>query len=122
MALYFTILAVETDMVYERRGRIQRKVGIHPQWHHHPDALRVPESVFSEFRDAFRTAHPEFNYYGPTEYTGHETAQLCRELRAGPWADRNGHTQGEIEDVIRKILELAEQAQANGQSLLVLGI
>jgi hypothetical protein len=122
MGLYFTILAVESDMIYERRGRIQRTVGIRPQWHHHPDAIRVPESVFSRFSDAFRTAHPEFNYYGPTEYKGQDTARLCSELRAGPWAARTWATQGETEDVVRKILAVAEHALANRQSLLVLGI
>src|SRR5262245_43585546 len=85
MGLHFEILAVESDMIYERRGRIERIVGIRPQWHHHPDALRVPESVFSRFSSAFRNAHPKFNYYGPTEYKSQETAQLCAELKAGPW-------------------------------------
>ena len=67
MGLYFDILAVESDKIYEPRGRIQRIVGIHPQWFHHPGAIRVPESVFSRFCQEFRNSHPRFNYYGPTE-------------------------------------------------------
>jgi len=122
MGLYFSILAVESEMVYERRGRIQRKAGIHPQWHHHPDAVRVPESVFSRFSDAFRMAHPGFNYYGPTEYKDQETARLCTELRAGTWAETTVDTQVETERVVREILAVAERALANRQSLLVLGI
>lgn len=123
MGLCFSILAVESDKVYERRGRIQRKAGIHPQWHHHPDAIRVSELVFSRFSDAFRTAHPKFNYYGPTEYKGEEIAQLCYQLRAGPWFDKTADCliQGEP-DALRRILALAEHANTNGLSLLVLGI
>lgn len=122
MGLHFNILTVDSDMIYARRGRIQRKARIHPQWFHHPDALRVPESVFSRFSDAFRTAHPAFNYYGGTEYKAQETTLLCNEPKAGSWAARIGDTQGETENAIRKILALAEQALATGQSLLVLGI
>lgn len=126
MGLYFSILAVESDRVHGPRGQIQRKAGIHPQWHHHPDAIRVTEPVFSLFSDAFRTAHPEFNYYGPTEYKGEETTRLCNELRAGPWVDRDRTAdsliQGEADAVTGKILALAEHAIATGQSLLVLGI
>lgn len=122
MGLHFEILAVESDLIYERRGRIQRKVGIRSRWFHHADAIRVPESVFSRFSHAFRTAHPAFNYYGPTEYKGLETARLCTELKTGSWVDRNGDAHGEAEDAIRKILALAEYAQANCQSLLALGI
>ena len=123
MGLCFSILAVESDQVYERRGRIQRKAGIHPQWHHHADAIRVPEAMFSRFSDAFRTAHPEFNYYGPTEYKGEAIARLCYELRAGPWIDKtaDSRVQGEP-DAVGKILALAEHATTNGLSLLVLGI
>jgi len=122
MGLNFSILAVESDMVYERRGRIQRKAGIRPQWLHHPDVLRVPESVFSIFSDAFHTAHPMFNYYGPTEYKGQEIARLCTELRTETWAERTADSQVETEGVIREILAVAERALANRQSLLVLGI
>ena len=123
MGLCFSTLAVESDQVYERRGRIQRKAGIHPQWHHHADAIRVPESMFSRFSHAFRTAHPEFNYDGPTEYKGEAIARLCYELRAGPWIDKtaDSRVQGEP-DAVGKILALAEHATTNGLSLLVLGI
>ena len=123
MGLCFSILAVDSDQVYERRGRIQRKARIHPQWHHHADAIRVPESLFSKFSDAFRTAHPEFNYYGPTEYQGEEIARLCYELRAGPWIDKTADGLDQCEpDAVGKILALAEHANTNGLSLLVLGI
>jgi hypothetical protein len=122
MGLYFEILAVESELICERRGRIQRKAGIHSQWFNHPDAIRVPESVFCGFSNAFRTAYPAFNYYGPTEYKGQATTRLCNELKTRSWADGTGDARGEAEDAIRKILALAELAQANGQSLLVLGI
>jgi hypothetical protein len=123
MGLFFSILAVESDKIYERRGRIQRKAGIHPQWHRHADAIRVPEAVFSRFSDAFRTTHPKFNYYGPTEYKGEEIAQLCCQLKAGPWFDKTTDCliQGEP-DALRRILALAEHANTSGLSLLVLGI
>jgi hypothetical protein len=122
MGRFFSILAVDSDMVYERRGRIQRRAGIRTEWHHQPDSIRVPEPVFSVFMAAFRTVHPEFNYYGPTEYKGQETAQLCTELRAGTWAATSAVAQSEVEDVIGEILRTAECALADGRSLLVLGI
>lgn len=124
MGLCFKILAVESDKIYERRGRIQRKAGIHPQWHHQADAIRVPESAFTGLSDAFRTAHAEFNYYGPTEFKGEEIARLCNELRIGPWVEKaaDSLSQREQDAVVRKILALAERATTNGLSLLVLGI
>ncbi len=124
MGLCFSILAVESDKIYQRRGRIQRKAGIDPQWFNHADAIRVPESVFSKFSDAFRAAHDEFNYYGPTEYKGEEITRLCNELRGGPWADKAADSliHGEPKTVLGKILGVAEHTSANGLSLLVLGI
>jgi hypothetical protein len=121
--LYFEILAVEPEKVYERRGRVQRIVGINRELFHHADAICVPESVFSKFIQAFRAAHPKFNYFGPTEYKRHDTVRLCSELRATPWAaPTSGNlVQDETEDVVQKILTVAEQALSNGQSLLVLG-
>jgi hypothetical protein len=114
MGLYFEILAVESDKVYERRGRIQRIAGIDRQWFHHADAVRVPESVFARFSGTFRSAHPEFNYYGPTEYKGQDILRLCNELRAVVHV--------ETEEVVQKIVAVAEQALSSGRSLLVLGI
>ena len=124
MGLHFEILAVESDQVYECRGRIQRLVGIRPQWHHHSNAIRVPESVFTRFSEAFRATHGKFNYYGPTEYKSQEIARLCNALRARPWPDGKTEsvTQGETKDVVCKILAVAEHALTNQQSLLVLGI
>jgi len=122
MSPYFDILAVDSDLIYERRGRIQREGGIHPQWFHHPDAIRVPESVFSDFSSAFRDSHPAFNYYGPTEYSDQEITRLCHELTFGVRYDKSVCSRAEMKDAISKIIALAKHALANGQSLLVLGI
>jgi hypothetical protein len=122
VGLHFDILSLEPDTIWERRGRVQRKAGIRAQWFHHPDAVRVPEPVFSNFSNAFRVANPAFNYYGPTEYTNQETARLCCELRAGSWGVDSGGREAETKIAIQSILTLAEEALANGKSLLVLGI
>lgn len=122
VGLHFDILALESDAIWERRGRVQRKAGIRAQWFHHPDAVRVPESVFSRFSGAFRIAHPAFNYYGPTEYTNQETTRLCCELKAGSWTTDSGALNAKTEIAIQNVLTLAEHALANGKSLLVLGI
>lgn len=119
----FEIVAVESDKIYESRGRVQRIVGINRQWFHHAQAVRIPEEVFSEFLEAFQTAHKEFNYYGPTEYKRQEIVRLCNELRSKPWAApvADNLVQDETEEVVQKILGIAEKALANEQSLLVLG-
>jgi len=124
VGLYVEILAAESERLYERRGRVQRIVGISPQWLHHPDAIRVWEPVFAVFSNAFRATRPRFNYYGPTEYRGQEIVDLCGALRSKNWADRESNDQTRIEAQagIEQILAVAERALANGQSLLVLGI
>lgn len=121
--LYFEILAVEPERIYERRGRVQRIVGVNRELFHHPDAMRIPESVFSRFVAAFRIAHPKFNYFGPTEYNREDTLRLCNELRATPWDAREsgGLVESGAQDVVRSIIALADQALSKGQSLLVLG-
>jgi hypothetical protein len=120
VGLFFNILAVPPDQIYERRGRIRRKGGIQPQWFHHPEAVRVPEFLFSRFSTAFRKAHPVFNYYGPTEFKDDQIAILCSELQSRLVGSRD--PQGETEVAIQKVLDLAEPALRDGLSLLVLGI
>lgn len=124
MALTFDILAVASDQIYERRGRVQRIVGIRSEWFHHPDALRIPESVFNRFSEAFSSAHAKFNYYGPTEYSGEQIRRLCKELRTHIVAERAQGQPAEQETsaAIREVLVVAERALTNGLSLLVLGI
>jgi len=121
--LYFEILAVEPERIYELRGRVQRIVGINRELFHHPDAMRIPESVFSSFVAAFRIAHPKFNYFGPTEYNSEDTLRLCNELRATPLDAREsgGLVESGTQDVVRNIIALADRALSKGQSLLVLG-
>lgn len=122
VGLHFDILALESDLIWERRGRVQRKAGIRPQCFHHPDAIRVSESVFSSFSDAFRSAHPAFNYYGPTEYKSTETTRLLCELRSRSWITDSGPLNAEAEVAIQHIIALAEKALVSGRSVLVLGI
>lgn len=119
----FDILAVNPEELYERRGTVRRIVGLRQEWFNHPNALRIPEELFSSLHDAFRRVHPEFNYYGPTEYRGSAISELQRELRAKPWlsARRNRPDPAEAEAVVEKILEIAQRALANEQVLLVLG-
>lgn len=106
MGLYFEILAVESDKIYERRGRIQRIAGIDRQWFHHADAICVPESVLARFGAAFSSTHPKFNYYGPTEYRGQDILRLCNELR--------GVVQVEAEEVVQKMVAVGEQELSRG--------
>ena len=120
MGLFFDILAVESESVYARRGQVQRIAGVQPQWFHHPDALRIQEPEFSKFTAAFRLAHPNFNYNGPTEYKAQQISQLCVELKA--WLRGHEEVLGETEFVIQEILNVANRAQRHRQSLLVLGI
>ncbi len=70
---YFEFLVVEKDECWERRGKVQRIVGIKAAYHHHPEALRLPDCVVSVFVMAFQLAHPKFNYHG---YTMYEASQL----------------------------------------------
>lgn len=123
---YFEFLVVEPELIYVRRG-IRRKVGIQPQWHHHPDAIRISESVFERFSDAFRASHSGFNYYGPTEYDTESTTRLCDQLsiRAGQASipkDSSRADVAKVDEAIRKILALAEYAISTRRVLLVLGI
>jgi hypothetical protein len=123
LTVYFSILAVESDLVYERRGRIQRKAGIHPKWFRHPDAIRIPESVFSGFSGAFKAASPDFNYYGPTEYKSQQLERLCTELRnrvQNPHSDRDPNI--DSDHLVRRILATADQAFAANRSLPVFGL
>jgi hypothetical protein len=122
MGLYFEILAVESDLIHERRGRIQRIVGIHPRWFRHPDAIRVPMGMFDEFKHAFQAAHSNFNYYGPTEYKGEEIAQLCHLLRTRPCKLPARKSADDVAAVAARVLSVSESALANRLSLLVLGI
>ncbi len=114
MGLYFEILAVKSEKIYERRGRIQRISGVDRHWYHHADAIRVPESAFAKLSGAFRSANPRFNYYGPTEYKSQDILLLCDELKSS--------VQVETEEAVQNILAVAEQAVSGGRSLLVLGI
>jgi hypothetical protein len=124
MALTFDILAVASDQIYERRGRVQPIVGIRSEWFHHPRALCIPESVFINFSDAFRISCARFSYYGDTEYSGQEITRLCMELKNRPWAEKAKGRRARLETraAIREVLAVAERALTNGQSLLVMGI
>lgn len=117
--MYFSILAVESGLIYERRGRVQRKAGIHSKWFHHPDSIRIPESAFSRISSAFKAANPDSNYYGPTEYKSQQIERLCGELRS---AYSGGDPLSDSDLLIRRILATADQALVTNQSLLVFGI
>jgi len=124
MALTFDILAVASDQIHERRGRVQRIVGIRSEWFHHPKALCIPESVFINFSDAFRTSCARFDYYGYTEYSGDGITKLCMELKNRPWAEKAKGRRARLETraAIRQALAVAERALVRKLSLLVLGI
>ena len=124
VALCFEILAVEPEKIYERRGRIQRITGhINRELFHHPDALRIPESMFSGLVEVFSLAHAKFNYYGPTEYQRDDIPRLCKELAATVGAaSTSGCSRVKPHDIVQSIIAMAEEALSKGQSLLVFGI
>jgi hypothetical protein len=79
---FFDFLVVNEEEIWERRGRVQRVVGIKQEYFHHPEALRVPDSVVGIVVIAFKRSHPEFYFWGPTVYRGEELDRLIAELRA----------------------------------------
>jgi hypothetical protein len=120
--LSIELLVVEPEKIYERRGRVQRIVGIRRELYHHPDALSVPEHIFSFFVNAFRAAHQNFNYYGYTEYGAQDILRLSKELMANEARFSDDGNQSDAKIVAHQILALAEDALRKDQSLLVLGI
>ncbi len=116
--LAFELLVVAPENIYERRGRVQRVVGIRSELHHHPEALSVPESIFSFFTESFRIANQDFNYYGYTEYRPQDLLRLSNELKA----NTERFSENDVTDIAEKILAMARDALTKNHSLLVLGI
>lgn len=122
MGLYFQILAVNSDEVHRRAGRVRRIVGIDPRWFNHPSAIRIPEDEFRNFLKDFRDSSAQFNYYGHTEYTGEALTTLLDALHrriSSPAALRWGIQTVEF---AKRILNEGAAAIRKGQTLLVLGI
>lgn len=82
---FFDFLLTNGDH-WERSGKAQRIKGIKHEYFHHPDALRVQDVIISQVANCFRKAHPDFNYYGPTEFRNENLDELINYL--GEWIIR----------------------------------
>jgi hypothetical protein len=149
---YFSFLLAERDAFWERRGRVQRIVGIKPEYYHQPDALHLPDCVISFVATSFERAHPRFNYYGYTVFESETLDRLIGELRfkvevimscqdllefgrlptelfvacceesIGGWQKHWPEIKEEVVGAINRIILSAERAKQESKVLLVLGV
>lgn len=149
---YFSFLVVSKDEFWERCGKVQRVTGIKPEYHDHPNALRIPDCIVSIIAGAFSRASSKFNYYGYTVYeaatlrslndelqsesrridecrTHEEFDEVVTELFAhycreafGGWQQFWPETKNEIVRSANRIVALAATAEKEEKALLVLGI
>lgn len=147
---YFGFLVANRDEYLERRGKVQRVVGIKREFHQHPGMLRVSDSLVSLFLDCFKTTGRQFAYYGYTEYELDALDQLSDRLAArlasvttadekmvvdwlkGSLLEANlaydhltpawQDVRGALAAALSQILARARQAQRDGRVLLVLGV
>ena len=117
----FEFLVVESGTCWKRAGRVQRVVGIKPEFFRRPEALLVPDRIMRQLAGLFEAAHPGFNYYGPTEFAGPSLHILTDGLESG-WKARAEPDNLELGDTVRALAEKARLALGQGKSLLVLGI
>jgi hypothetical protein len=146
---YFDFLSLASGVCWDRPGR---RAQIRDEFFHHPDAVRIQESIVSAFSGCLRHAHASFNYYGPTEYQGGNLSALISGLLAwraaavdasdAPalaslvsahfledaeangvrWTDDWSRVKRELIALVGLVLERAEAAHKEAGSLLVLGI
>jgi hypothetical protein len=149
---YFSFLLVEPDEIWERRGRVGRIVGIKSEYHHHPDALTLPDCLISLVIFSFEKAHPKFNYYGYTVYEAEnlerlievlqfqvEAIESCKEMNKfgcmltelfvtycgdslGGWQKHWPEIKQQSADAINNVIILAKRAKEESKTLLVLGV
>ena len=149
---YFDFLVVAPDEYWERRHPKRKATRIKPEYYHHPEALRVPLCVVSVAVACFMRAHPDFNYYGDTEFGGEFLGRLITELSAqveviqackwkrefgalvtemfsydcaqsvGPWQRHWPRIREEVAEAISNIVERANTAVRDDKVLLVLGV
>ena len=149
---YFDFLVLTNDEYWQRSGKIQRKNAIKQEYFHHPDALRIQDSIIGLIYDCFNKSHPSFNYYGPTEYRNDNLNELLNHL--SKWITRNRSCEtkeeflglltnyfiGEIETeigswdnqwktvrdelnlIISELYNRGKIAKQKGKTLLVLGV
>ncbi|MES2462265.1 MAG: hypothetical protein V4671_16890 [Armatimonadota bacterium] len=143
---YFDFLVLRRGECWESPGRLKKVC------FHNPNALLVHDSTVHVFVDAFGDSHPEFNYFGPTEYLSENLSSLQVRLQLQLKAISSCENQGQFIEILpkgttrryersieawpskweairdelaeqgRKILDLAERAQREDQALLVMGI
>ena len=149
---YFSFLSVEKEELWERRGRVQRIVGLKSEYYHHPNALRLPYCVISIFGEAFQHSHEKFAYYGYTVYESQHLVELSRQLQIQieriracqnkaafdalltelfiarcddafqKWPDQWELLKSELIESIEQIIEKVRSAQKESKELLVLGV
>jgi len=149
---YFDFLIVEKDKLWERRGRVQRVVGIKSEYFHHPQALRLPDCVISIFVEALKLSHEKFFYHGDTIYEAAQLTNLIAQLQSQierikscqdkaafdalltelfigycddafqGWQDPWEPLKGELIKCVKQIIEKARSAQSESKELLVLGV
>jgi hypothetical protein len=149
---YFSFLVLQPGEYWKRAGKVQRIIGIKPEYYHHPDALRIPDAIIGIVVDAFARANARFNYHGPTEYQGKNLDRLHAGLRewsglAGSiggfvdfrglltelfilrcsrdiadWEEQWSTIRDELVELITKVADLACTARDRGDVLLVLGV
>ena len=78
---YFSFVLAEKDEYWERRGKVQRIVGIKSEYYHRPDALDLPDCIISLVVASFERSDPEFAYHGVTVYESKTLDRLIGELR-----------------------------------------
>src|SRR3990170_568913 len=118
---WFEFLALQKREYWERAGRLQRVVGIKPEYFHRADALRVRDDVMQRLAPHFSAANESFNYFGPTEFEGRQLTNLLAELETELAGGIGVSNKGEVVDAMRAVCDLAGAALADGKVLLVLG-
>lgn len=92
---HFDFLVVTNGEYRERAGKARRVTGIKQEYFHHPDALRISDAVIGLVSHCFRKAHPNFHYYGPTEFLNENLNNLLDNL--ANWVERNRSCDSEAE-------------------------
>ena len=109
-------IAANPDEYWELAGRVQRRIGIKPEYFNHPDALRVHMDVLMPVRHLFEGANPKFSLYSSCEFSGPTLTALRDALVDARFVDP------ELVEFGQRLTTLIERTITEHRVLLSLGV